>query len=70
MEESRLTRKAFLKTLLLGGAGLLLPKAEQASAAEAPVGVKLYVGEPSIGEPGYEQRIARIFEQAKVKRAV
>lgn len=69
MEESRLTRKVFLKTLLLGGTGLLLPKAERAVAAETPLEVKLYVGEPSIGEPGYEQRIARIFEQARVKQA-
>lgn len=69
MEESRLTRKAFMKTMVLGGAALLLPQAKEAAAAEVPSDITLYVGEPSIGEPGYEQRVARIFEQAAVAKA-
>ena len=68
MEESGLTRKAFAKTMALGVAALLLPQAKRATAAEVPSDVTLYTGEPSIGEPGYERRIAKIFEQATVKK--
>lgn len=70
MEESRLTRKAFMKTMVMGGAALLLPPAQKAAAAEIPSDIPLYTGEPSIGEPGYEQRVARIFEQAAAKPAL
>ncbi|MFQ5856649.1 MAG: hypothetical protein ACE5LU_13515 [Anaerolineae bacterium] len=68
MEESRLTRKAFMKTMVLGSAALLLPQAGEAAAAKLPSDTPLYPGQPSIGEPGYEQRIARLFEQAPVKK--
>ncbi len=67
-EESQLTRKAFLKTVLLGGAALLLSQAKEAAAAEVPADIPLYTGEPCIGEPGYEKRIAGIFAQATVKK--
>lgn len=68
MEECRLTRKAFVKTMVLGGAALLLPQAKEAAAAEIPSDITLYIGEPSIGEPGYERRIARLFKQAPAKK--
>lgn len=69
MEESRHTRKTFLKTLMLGSAACLLPQAEEVAAAEIPSDITLYTDEPSIGDSGYEQRVVRIFEQATVKKA-
>jgi len=69
MEESRLTRKAFLKAVVLGGTAFVLPRTKEAAAAELPANVPLYTGEPNIGEPGYERRVARIFERATVKKA-
>lgn len=68
MEQSRLSRKAFLKAMALGSAALLLPPAKEAAAAEAPPDIRFYSDEPSIGAPGYEQRIAKIFEQATIKK--
>lgn len=66
MDEAKLTRKGFLKNLAVAGVALPLRGLGTAAApgeakATGPGGLTLYIGEPSIGEPGYEQRVARIF---------
>jgi hypothetical protein len=53
---------------MLGGAALLLPEGKGAAAAEFPTNLASYRGQPSIGEPGYAERIAKIFEQASAKK--
>lgn len=68
MEESNLSRKMILKTMVVGSAALLLAPAKGVAAARLPTDVPLYHGQPSIGEPGYEERINRIFQQASVKK--
>jgi|GEM_PF-6535999 len=67
MDEAKLTRKGFLKNLALAGVvlplrGLGSPPAPGEPKATRPGGLTLYIGEPGIGEPGYAQRVARIFD--------
>jgi len=57
-----------VKTMVLGSAALLLTQAKEVAAAAVPANVVLYPDEPSIGETGYERRVARIFEQAAVRK--
>jgi hypothetical protein len=67
MEDSRLTRRDLLKAAV-GGVALLLQPVNRVMATQPSSDVLLYVGEPSMGEPGYEERVARIFEQATPRK--
>lgn len=78
MDESKLTRRNVLKNLALVGAAvpLQLPtlvtqnKPQSANGLSTDVSaMRLYVGEPSIGEPGYEKRVAKLFENASSRDA-
>lgn len=65
MGDSGLTRRELLEAAVLGSVASALVPAGGGGAAEASPGVPLYAGEPSIGEPGYDERVARLFGQAK-----
>ncbi|MEJ2560608.1 MAG: hypothetical protein P8186_31180 [Anaerolineae bacterium] len=74
MEDTQLNRKDFLKGTVLGSLGLLLSaKSVLASEkptqdAELPDGLRSFAGEPSIGESGYENRVARLFGATRATR--
>ncbi len=67
MEDSRLTRRDLLKAAV-GGAALLFQPVNRVMAAHPSSEVPFYIGEPSMGELGYEERVARIFEQATPRK--
>jgi len=67
MADSRLIRRDFIK-VIVGGLVFLLQPMKGIMAAEPSSDVPLYGGEPSIGEPGYEERMARVFEQATPRK--
>lgn len=67
MEDFPLTRRDLIKAAV-GGVTLLLQPVSRVTAAQPSSDVPFYAGEPSIGEPGYEERVARIFEQAMLRK--
>lgn len=65
MPTKGVNRKDFLKGTVAGVAALLLGRLfeKKARAMESMTDVTYYEG-PAIGQPGYEKRVAKLFEGA------
>ncbi|MFQ5847016.1 MAG: hypothetical protein ACE5IQ_04990 [Candidatus Methylomirabilales bacterium] len=70
MGDSRLTRRDVLIGAVGGSAAFMLSPAKGVMAAKPSPDAPFRMGDPSIGDPGYEQRIAGLFEQAMVRKPV
>ena len=74
MKNTRLSRVDFLKGIALGGVGLLLSAGKvsasekPAKGPELPANLHSFAGEPTVGQPGYEKRVARLFGATRATR--
>jgi len=73
---SKLSRSDFLKkgavalgslALLLGTRNALVPK-EGTRRIKLPARLRSFAGQPSVGQPGYEKRVAQLFGSARAAR--
>lgn len=73
---NKLSRSDFLKkgavalgslAFLLGTRNVLAPN-EGTRRIKLPSGLRSFAGQPAVGEPGYEKRVARLFGSARAAR--